>query len=257
MLSRLRRAELLRLFLLLIKNERTNRYEMANEQFIIIRSGLTPVHSFDLWGVIVDAYKLSNRKIVLYRQLAREKRFNPEEASKAIHDYEGLRDGKDWATGARKIDIIDALENPLEAFDINPYSSDVFTEDGLHVLEQIFESNEGAVIFTSKPARWLKNYLPEGISSKLGKIYAAGKTNPAGFVNVFEEEMKSGRQVVSHTADEMPELAAAKESGIFQPGALTYVARNLSKTREEVLASGVDRFVTDLREVGYHRMVRR
>ena len=229
---------------------------MANKQFIIVKSGLTPVHSFDLWGVIVDSYKLSNRQIALYRQLAKDKNIDPEKAAKVIHDYEGLRDGKDWATGNRKSDIIDALENPLNEAGIKFYSSDVFTEDGLQVLAQIFESNECAVIFTSKPAGWLKEYLPEDISSKLGKIYAAQKTDPAVYVKVYEEELKSGRQIVTHTADEMPELVVAKESGIFQSGSLIYVARNLSKTREEVLAKGVDRFVTDLREVGYHRMVR-
>ena len=215
------------------------------------------MHSFDLWGVIVDSYELSNRQIALYRQLPKDKSIDPEKAAKVIHDYEGLRDGKDWATGDRKSEIIDALENPLKEARINFYSSDVFTEDGLHVLAQIFDSNESAVIFTSKPAGWLNKYLPEGISSRLGKIYAASKTDPAAFVKIYEEELQSGRQVVTHTADEMPELVVAKESGIFPLGALTYIARNHSKTEEGVLAEGIDRFVTDLREVGYDRMVRK
>ena len=162
-----------------------DRDNMAHKQFIIVKSGLTPVHSFDLWGVIVDSYELSNRQIALYGQLAQDKNIDPEKAAKVIHDYEGLRDGKDWATGNRKSDIIDALENPLNEAGIKFYSSDVFTEDGLHVLAQIFESKEGAVICTSKPAGWLKEYLPEDISSKLGKIYAAQKTDPAVYVKIY------------------------------------------------------------------------
>ena len=230
---------------------------MANEHFIMIKSGLTPVHSFDLWGVIIDSIAVSNRQISLYRQLAKDKDMDPEKAAKVIDDYEGLREGKDWATGDRKSDIIDALENPLTEAKIEFYSSDMFLADGLFVLEQILDSDESALIFTSKPAEWLTKYLPESISTRLGKIYVASKNDPAVFVKIYEEELKSGRQVVTHTADEMPELVVAKKSGMFQSGALTYVARNAGKTKEDVLAEGIDRFVTDLREVGYHRLVRK
>lgn len=37
---------------------------------IVVRSGTQPVHSFDLYGVLLDADKLGERKIARYEEVA-------------------------------------------------------------------------------------------------------------------------------------------------------------------------------------------
>ncbi|NQU98805.1 hypothetical protein HQ533_05020 [Candidatus Woesearchaeota archaeon] len=220
---------------------------------IIISNGIVPVHSFDLWGPIVDATKLGRKALEDYIDIAKVTSIPVEEAAKAAKEYKMLIDGHPDATGARKGEIIDAVENVLKANGISKDFGVALQEDGLYVLREILDAGEKAIIFSSKP--WDKYHLPEDIADRMGDVYDGGKTNPAEFVRVYNTEKGLGRMVVTHTADELPELIAATKTELFKSQGLIYVDRNQSNTREQVLTAGIGQFVTDLKQVDYANLV--
>ena len=222
---------------------------------IFVRQGIVPVHSLDLWGPIVDAGKLGAIKIDAYREVRAGQGVSDQDAAKAIADYQGLLDGKDWATGKRKRSIIKGVEKVLEDASVSIGYGQALQEDGVHVIREALDNGHGVIVFTSKAAEALRKGLPGDLGTRLGTIYDGGKTDPMEFRRVYETEQAMGRHVVSHTADELPELEAAVASGLFQPQGLIYVRRNDSKSRDEVLTAGVGQFVDDLRDVGYVDMV--
>ena len=57
--------------------------------------------------------------------------------------------------------------------------------------------------------------------------------------------------MISHTADELPELVAANKSGLFPSRNLVYVNRNESNSKEKVQNAGIDWYVEDVRDVDY------
>ena len=68
---------------------------------------------------------------------------------------------------------------------------------------------------------------------------------------MHDRQLKHGNHIVSHTADELPELVAAKKSGLFHPDGLIYINRNDSNSSEQVKSEGIIRYVDDLRTVNY------
>lgn len=222
---------------------------------IIVSSGMTPVHSFDLWGPVVDSEAMSARNLEMYREVAAKIGVEPAEIDAAANDYQLLADGHPSATGARKGQIIDRVDKVLKAQGVEMKFSDFLQEDGLYVMGEILDAGEQVIIFTSKP--WDKNNLPESIASRMGEVYHGGKTNPEEFRRVCSTEASHRRHLVSHTADELPELIGAIESNQFHKEGLIYVARNESNTEAQVRDAGIERFVTDLRDVHYTNLVKR
>jgi len=222
---------------------------------IIVKNGIQPAHSFDLWGPIVDAAKLGQKKIELYRQLAADQKIDPETVEKVIADYQGLLEGQHWATGERKGEIIDALQGPVKQAGLDVSYNGTFQEDGLYVMQEILDAGEGVIVFSSKPAPWLKENLPREISDRVGDVYADKKTDPEAFRRVFDSESRRNRRVISHTADELPELEAAVKSELFVKQGLIYVNRNDSNPPEAVHSKGIGVYVNDLRDVGYTKFV--
>ncbi len=209
------------------------------------------IHSFDLWGPIVDATELGKRKVELYRQIAVDRNIDPEVAKKVIADYQGLIDGESWATGKRKGEIINALEGVVGKSGLPINYDGVFQEDGLYVMDEILNAGEGVIVLTSKPASWLKENLPSELGERVGEVYHGDKSDPNTFIEVIGNESAQGRHVISHTADELPELIAALGTGLFDERGLIYINRNNSNTPEQVLSRGITRYVNNLKDVGY------
>ena len=217
---------------------------------IFVPRGIQPVHSFDLWGVIIDQGKLGAEQIELYRALAKDKGFDPGAVAKTIANYKRLLVGDPWATGKRKGEIINAIEDPLENYGVKVNYSDFFHEDSILVMRQILCAKEGLIVFTSKEAPWLKEHLPQDISAGIIGIYVGDKSNRRQFERVAAEMASLKGKLITHTADELPELVAARKTGLLR-GGLIYVNRNHSNTEKAVYEAGVDVYVNDLREVGY------
>ena len=43
---------------------------MANENYIIVPSGLKPIHSLDMYGVLVDSWILGEEQVRLFEEVA-------------------------------------------------------------------------------------------------------------------------------------------------------------------------------------------
>lgn len=226
---------------------------------IIVPSGMTPVHSFDLWGVLIDADLLGARKVGAYQNHAQQTGVNPDIVTQNVSNYNALLRGEPWATGDRKSEIIDAVEKPI--MDKNGYIpldySGVFYEDALATMGSILDAGEGVIVFSSKPAPWLKPNMAQDLAQRIGTIYAGPKNKPEGFRAVVEQERAMNRHPVSHTADELPELVAALQSGLFSPSGLVYVNRNNSNSEQAVNAAGIQIYVPTLADVAYTAMSKR
>ncbi len=87
------------------------------------------------------------------------------------------------------------------------------------------------------------------------EIRWGNKSNPHSFKEVCQKETRLGNRVVTHTADELPELMAARKSGLFHENALVYVNRNNYNSKDSVTEEGIHCYVDDLRDVKYPALV--
>jgi hypothetical protein len=214
---------------------------------ILIRSGMHPVHSFDLFGVLLDATKLGEQKIACYQELAETQGVDPAVSALVIAEYRAYLRGDPDFTGRKKDNIVEAVSAPIGKAGIELDYKGVLLEDGIDAARQILDANERLIIFSSRDASWLKTSLPEDIGGRMGAIYADDKTRSVAFKRLIAKEAAMSGRVVTHTADELPELLAARR---YVPN-LIYVNRNNSNARELVLRQGIQMYVENLREVPY------
>ncbi len=240
-------------------NRASYRNNMANQGQIIVPSGLLPVHSFDLYGPIVDSEALGEQSIKFFEQIFKAEGISEEQAVQIISDYRALARGELWATGELKLPIINAIESPLKKYpELQPDYHAALQMDGLCVLIEILTYGEGASVFTSLHPDWLIKVLPEDIGSRIN-IYADRKTKPEAFQRVYAAELAQNRRVVTHTADELPELEAAVQSGLFSGnnGRLIFVNRNDQVSESLARSRGIDFYVQDLKKVSYTQLVQK
>lgn len=229
---------------------------------IFVPKKIVPVHMFDVYGVILDAEKMGEKAVADFRQVAKDTGIASEVAAKIISDYRALIRNEPWTT-SKKVEIIQALQVPLNHAGVKTSYAGCFMEDGIYVIRQALDAGEGVSIFSSGNNDSMRPELPEDIGSRVGNMYDVSKftfpttrskrakTEPLAFVELVGLEKALGRQVISHTADELPELEAAIESGKFHAENLVFVNRNNSRTVEEVLAAGVGRYVANLKDLDY------
>jgi hypothetical protein len=217
----------------------------------MIPSGFRPVHSFDLWGVVVNQYVLGQHKIEIYEEIAKRAHVPKKVRERAVRNYRALLNGESWATGPRKAEITGEMNCPGLDDEIRRYYASALMEDALYVFDEILDAGGGIVIFTSEPAPRFKEQLPSGLRESIGEIRHANKSDPASFKEIYAQERSLGHIVVSHTADELPELIAARKSGLFHQAGLIYVNRNDSNPEEKVRREGIGHYVDDLRNVHY------
>ncbi len=220
---------------------------------IIVRSGIQPVHSFDLYGVLLDADNLGAQKIARYEELAKAQGIDPAVIAAVVAAYRALLTGNPDLTGRRKANIVDALTTPIEKAGIDLDSKGALLEDAVYAARQILDAKERLIIFSSRESPWLKTSLPGDIAERIGDIYGDDKSEPAAFERLMAKEAAKSGRVVSHTADELPELLAARG----QVPNLIYVNRNNSNVREVVLRQGIQIYVESLREVPYTTLAKR
>ena len=219
---------------------------------IFVRAGIHPVHSFDLYGVLVDADNLGEQKIARYEELAKTQGVNPAVRAAVVAEYRALMRGDPNRTGRRKESIVDALSSPIEKAGIELDYKGALLEDGLYAARQILDANERLIIFSSRDAPWLKTSLPGDIADRMGDIYTDNKSDPAAFERLIAKEASLSGRVVTHTADELPELLAARGHVPY----LIYVNRNNSNPKELVLSHGIQMYVGSLRDVPYTTLSR-
>mgnify|MGYP006974893357 CR=1 FL=1 len=214
---------------------------------ILVRTGIHPVHSFDLYGVLVDADNLGEQKIARYEELAKTQGINPAVRAAVVAEYRALMRGDPKVTGPKKEKIVDALSAPIEKAGMELDYRGALLEDGVDAARRILDANERLIIFSSRAAPWLKTSLPRDIADRMGDVYADDKSVATAFERLIAKEAALSGKVVSHTADELPELLAAKGQVPY----LIYVNRNNSNAKEIVLGRGIQMYVENLRDVPY------
>jgi hypothetical protein len=214
---------------------------------ILVRSGFYPVHSFDLYGVLVDADNLGEQKIARYEELAKIQGIDPAVSAAVVAEYRALLRGDPNLTGRKKEKVVSALSGPVEKAGMELDYKGALLEDGVYAARQILGANERLIVFSSREAPWLKASLPGDIADRMGTIYTDNKSEPAAFERLVVKEAAMSGRVVSHTADELPELLAARG---HIPN-LIYVNRNNSNPKEFVLSQGIRMYVENLRDVPY------
>lgn len=219
---------------------------------ILVKSGIRPVHSFDLYGVLLDADKLGEQKIAKYEELAKTQGINPAVRAVVVAEYRALIRGDPNLTGRRKSNIVHALSAPIEKAGIELDYKGALLEDGVYAARQILDANERLIIFSSRNAPWLKTSLPQDIAERIGDFYVGNKSESAAFKRLTEKEAVKSGTVVTLTADELPELIAARG---HVPN-LIYVNRNNSNVKEFVLSQGIQMYVGNLRDVPYTTLSR-
>jgi hypothetical protein len=226
---------------------RTGKASLVTPMDILVRSGFYPVHSFDLYGVLVDADNLGEQKIAQYEELAKIQGIDPAVSAAVVAEYRALLKGDPNFTGRKKERVVNALSGPVEEAGMKLDYKGALLEDGLCAARQILDAHERLIVFSSREAPWLRASLPEDIAGRLGSVYRDNKSEPAAFERLVATEAAMSGRVVSHTADELPELLAARG---HIPN-LIYVNRNNSNPKEFVLSQGIRMYVENLRDVPY------
>lgn len=233
---------------------------MANAGHIIVPLGLMPIHSFDMYGPIVDSWILGEEQVQLFQEVVRRENLNPHFAEKAISDYRALTRGESWATGLKKPKIIDALKRPIDRHpDLKPNYQAALYADALDTFKDIISAGERILIFSTRKQTWINDYLQSVVGEVEVPQYEGNKAKLETFQAAYERELAWGRRIVTHTADELPELETAIASGIFsgEQGKTVFVNRNNIISPEQAKVVGINFYVSSPKEVPYSRLVSR
>ena len=118
-------------------------------------------------------------------------------------------------------------------------------------------TKEQALIFSTKKQGWINEYLVPLLGEIEIPLYEGNKSEPETFAEVYQQEAALGRIIITHTADELPEMEAAVESRLFSGtnGKTIFINRNNTVTREQARNAGIDRYVDKLTDVGYTTLI--
>jgi len=190
--------------------------------------------------------------------------YTPEQVAVISFAHDALARGEDWALKEMKGYIIDATI-PFTNDEQTDYQG-ALQEDFLTVARYLVEDGNYISIFTSGQPAWLMpalwNANPE-MAEGILEVHVGPKADPTkgpqAFAEVYDKEKAARRQVVCHTADELPELEHALR---YQTSGgpsfnLVYVARNQSTSEARVREAGIPHFTTNLMEVDYQNMIKK
>ncbi|MDP2749484.1 MAG: hypothetical protein Q8O89_01470 [Nanoarchaeota archaeon] len=232
---------------------KTNKQNLGR---IIVPSGVKPVHSFDLWGVLVIQDVLGPRVISAYQTLMQGHE-SSEKIQENMRGYNGVLKGEKTAL-ARKKEFVDSVEDPLwDAYmkgiiDVN-FDGAIY-DDAISVMKEITEAGEGLCILTTGNSPWVKKAIAT-IDSLVGKnlikVYSGNKALPEAYELAAQDLLAQKSRMVSHTEDQLKGLAGILQSELKKTVKLVYVERANLATPDEIAAAGIDLYVSDLRCVDY------
>lgn len=205
------------------------------------------VHCFDVGGTVVNMDMVGERHLAAYQKWAGKKNIDKQIIKRTIENYQARLREEPWAIGSRKKEIVKALEDPLFENKVPINYDNIFQEDTLQVFREVIKAKQGIILFATGDIPWVKDNLPKDIAKKILHLYSDDKTDPKNFLKVIHKEKREGHQIISHTADTMPELRAAKETGRIPH--LFFINRNNTEIREEVEKIAV--FLSSMKEANY------
>ncbi len=196
----------------------------------------------DLWGVVLDQEKAGKVMVDAYRKQATSDGVPAETIDSVVSDYNKVLQN-DKSVADRKGDIVNALQDPAEEYieksddpDISESLEESIYADSVSVISRAKSEGYNVAVFTTKSAEWIREYIKE----QLGEIYDApeGKTAQR-FDEIYRNEARSGREVVSFTEDASKALMAAQKAD-YVIGSLIYINRgDNGLSREECEENGI------------------
>lgn len=192
---------------------------------------ITPVHSFDVYGVLLDQNLMGTQIVELFREVAHGD-LSTEEIEKRVINYQALLAKKTWALQEKPRIVNEVYKYALSKGAIIDPSKALYN-DTLQTLAGILDHRQQVVILGSQS--FDTKYLPEEISSRMLGSYAGPKNNPDIFAKLVNEIGES-HKLVSHSEDSLIELIAAADAGLPRKN-LFYVGRDMSKL-EDALKEG-------------------
>jgi FMN phosphatase YigB (HAD superfamily) len=186
----------------------------------------TPVHSFDVYGVLLDDKSMGVQIMDLFREVA-EGKLSGDEITRRVTDYQSLIDKNPEALQEKPRILEEVYTYALDrGATVDP--SKALYEDTLHTLVEILDQRQQVVILGSKA--FDTACLPEEISSRMLGSYAGPKTDPDTF-RELAGKIGESHELVSHSEDGLIELRAAAEAGLQREN-LVYVARDSSNIKD-------------------------
>lgn len=229
---------------------------------IFLPSGIKPVHSFDLWGVLVVQSVLGPRVLESYQELM-DGQESPETIADRVRNYQGVLDGEAWALAQKKANV-DTVEDALwPAYlrgEINVDFDGAIYQDALDVLDDIDRVMEGFSILTTGNSPWVRQALSSlnpAVGRALRRVYSGDKSKPEAYERAAEDIRHNGGRMVSHTEDQLKGLGGILQSDLRHSVKLVYVERTNLATPEQVREAGVPTHTRDLTEVPYAQMVQK
>ena len=230
--------------------------ERKMSRVIHLSSELKPVHSFDLWGTLVNQEILGFRVLQAYRQLMNLHSLDQVVIEKNVCHYESILTQNGDFLSQNKKQIVNIIENPVwSAYrrgEIDISFDNAFYEDALAVLTDIVEAEEGICILTTGESPWVQRALRAQIPFFEHidvPVYFGDKTKPETYDAAALGLSKRNLRMVSHTEDTMTGFVGLLNSRLNRTVMKTYVDR-VGHTPETLLCLGID-YVTDLRDVSY------
>ena len=183
----------------------------------------TSVHSFDVYGVIVNEEKAGRQIVDLFRETSQGDL--PEEIiEERVKDYQALlRKGQGALT--RKAEILNQVYSYALERGAKVDLAKSLYPDALETFAGILEGGQQITILGSK--KFDTEALPKDIKERMTmNVYGGPKNNQGTFVHVANEIENLGGRLVSHSEDTLLELKTAESTGIIKPENLVQVVRN-------------------------------
>ncbi len=190
-----------------------------------------PVHSFDVYGVLLNQELMAEQIIDLFKEVATGE-LSDEEIIRRVTDYQSLVNKQPEALREKPRIINEVYTYALNKGAIVDPSKALY-EDTLHSLAGILDNDQQVVILGSQ--NFDISNLPEEISRRMLGSYVGRKNNPDTFRDLVSK-LGELYGLVSHSEDGLIELRAAADSGLQRKN-LIYVVRDNSNI-EDVLKEG-------------------
>ncbi|MAG60881.1 hypothetical protein CL619_03790 [archaeon] len=194
----------------------------------------TAVHSFDVYGVLIDANLVGEQIINLFQEVA-SGNLPEDEIKRRVTDYQSLLAKKESALKDKPRILSDVYKYAINRGATIDLSKALYG-DALQTMVGILDAKEQVATLGSQA--FDTNYLPDEIARRMIGSFAGNKSESAAFAKL-ERLVGDGHRLISHTEDGLIELRAAATFGIPRNN-LVYVDRdNSSKENTECVGFSV------------------
>jgi len=224
------------------------------------------IHTFDIWGVLIDNARASAAELALYKEFAKKLDIPEETIQENLRLYNLAISGQ---AGDKKSEFLKPINDSVNRW-FNEYPGyqqrsvkdmeECFYDDTTQVMRQIINSGERVALFTSATSNSANTAFQRkhgDLAAMIGAPYAWVKS-VEGFKRLGEELKAKQFIPATHAEDELRYVQNAKESGVYS-GALILVDRKGKVGNGDVRILHEQGIIAtrDLRELDYTTLRRK